>query len=440
MCTAYGHGDSDCPLFMLEKSLRGELPFYLSKTNAQTDEDEQDVSLVGQKERRIERETEKKDRKESRSSSSSSCIHFVDRSIVRCISCGKRGHIECREPPVRVLQLFCCRCGVYGHTYRSCSSYHSHQGISLEDPGSGRRRFSSSSSSSFSFGNSSHASYRKRDERRRDRGREGDQGDYSSSPSFSSHRYPQPHHTPASFRSSSSFRGERRDLSMRPSQDVRSKEGEKNRHAVQEKSSEHQKKKKKKKKNEKKKIYDLNETKGRGCIDHGGREEEEEDEEEEGERERKKNEEKKKKKTNGDLKIKKMHKNPLLSGEVEEEESGKERSEKRSFEKETIEYMRRMGVSPRRSFLEENPRRKKEEHEGPIHDQIHVENGEKSKNRKKKIKKMKMRKKEQGQQVEKMSVKRPWEERGRDEGKGGEGERERETQCSSFSPFKKRRS
>lgn len=201
MCISYGHEDVDCPLLMLERSLRGELgsssfpPHQGRREHSPTEieivddedgageEEEEDCTTSsssssvtsssdtdgvggGTKRRcRGESHQEKKDssrtarpedrcnggaeRQKEREQSDGGVVERIGRKrgereaelkeergeveksfsspplpsffpYVRCLSCGQKGHVECGDPPLRVLQLFCCRCGVYGHTNRSC--------------------------------------------------------------------------------------------------------------------------------------------------------------------------------------------------------------------------------------------------------------------------------------------------------------------------------
>ncbi|PFH32696.1 hypothetical protein BESB_013080 [Besnoitia besnoiti] len=119
LCAGYGHPEDSCPLLLVERSLRGELCFFLD--DAQTEDaaaapasgSSSDADLPGP------RSTHSSHSATSRASSAPAGDSRDSRGI-RCMSCGVRGHAVCTDPPLTVLQIFCCRCGLYGHSRSDC--------------------------------------------------------------------------------------------------------------------------------------------------------------------------------------------------------------------------------------------------------------------------------------------------------------------------------
>ncbi|CBZ50347.1 conserved hypothetical protein [Neospora caninum Liverpool] len=97
LCAGFGHPEDACPLLLVEQSLRGELRCFLSDGPSPDGFVPASDSESGEGDRSSD----------------------AERGI-RCLSCGARGHAICSEPPVTVLQLYCCRCGLYGHSRSDC--------------------------------------------------------------------------------------------------------------------------------------------------------------------------------------------------------------------------------------------------------------------------------------------------------------------------------
>ncbi|KEP64321.1 UNVERIFIED_CONTAM: hypothetical protein HHA_253850 [Hammondia hammondi] len=134
LCAGFGHAEDACPLLLVEQSLRGELRFSVNASShlssppspSESDEDASASPRNPQRGGRVlaasavsgtasSRFKEGVRRQSGRETGDSD----TDQGI-RCLACGTRGHAICAEPPVTVLQLYCCRCGLYGHCRSDC--------------------------------------------------------------------------------------------------------------------------------------------------------------------------------------------------------------------------------------------------------------------------------------------------------------------------------
>ncbi|EPR59021.1 hypothetical protein TGGT1_253850 [Toxoplasma gondii GT1] len=134
LCAGFGHAEEACPLLLVEQSLRGELRVSVNASShlpsrPSASESDEDASASPRNPQRggrslapspVSPATSSLFKEGMRRQSDRETGDSATDQGIRCLACGTRGHAICAEPPVTVLQLYCCRCGLYGHCRSDC--------------------------------------------------------------------------------------------------------------------------------------------------------------------------------------------------------------------------------------------------------------------------------------------------------------------------------